>query len=183
MLQHFKNSDVCRERALNTFPCRHIHQNTPQRVTDKHVLETHLPATPDPQPTERGQGSNPGPHGYELGTLTAEPGQERLETRLLTLMCVRDKVESEFTLSNNKRGGCKRPGPPYGEERSPNYPQGPLQVRVWEAVSLLCSVLRMVQHFSLDRCPWHNKLMGALLRRWPEGGQGRGARAEKEDLV
>ena len=33
-------------------------------------------ATPDPQLTERGQGSNPRPHGCQLGSLTAEPQRE-----------------------------------------------------------------------------------------------------------
>ena len=31
---------------------------------------------PDPQPTERGHGSIPHPHGYQSGSLTSEPQQE-----------------------------------------------------------------------------------------------------------
>ena len=34
---------------------------------------------PDPQLTERDQGSNPCPHGYQLGSFTAEPQQELRE--------------------------------------------------------------------------------------------------------
>ena len=32
-----------------------------------------LTATPDPQPTEQGQGLNPHPHGCQSGSLTTEP--------------------------------------------------------------------------------------------------------------
>ena len=35
-----------------------------------------LTATPDPQPTERGQGANPQPHGSWLDSLTTAPRQE-----------------------------------------------------------------------------------------------------------
>ena len=37
-----------------------------------------LTATPVPQPTDWGQGSNPHPHGSRWGLLSAEPRQERL---------------------------------------------------------------------------------------------------------
>ena len=37
-----------------------------------------LTATPDRQPTEPGQGSNPKPHGSQLGSLTTEPRWELL---------------------------------------------------------------------------------------------------------
>ena len=35
-------------------------------------------ATPDPSPTEQGQGWNPHIHGYWSGSLTAEPRRELL---------------------------------------------------------------------------------------------------------
>ena len=38
-----------------------------------------LTATPDPQPTEQGQGSNPQPHSSWLGSLTTAPLRELRE--------------------------------------------------------------------------------------------------------
>ena len=40
-----------------------------------------LMATPDLQPTERGQGSNPQPHGSSLDSLTTEPQRELPKSR------------------------------------------------------------------------------------------------------
>ena len=44
----------------------------------------HLMATPDPQPTERGQGLNPQPHGYYVGLLTTESQWELPDPVFLT---------------------------------------------------------------------------------------------------
>ena len=41
-----------------------------------------LMATPDPQPTERGQGWNPRPHGCQSGLPTAEPQRELQHTSI-----------------------------------------------------------------------------------------------------
>ena len=52
----------------------HIHSNT---GSEPHLQPTlQLTATADPKPTERGQGLNSHPHGYESGSLTAEPQRE-----------------------------------------------------------------------------------------------------------
>ena len=53
-------SDLCQSDSnTGSEPCL---QPTPQ-----------LMATPEPQPTELGQGWNPQPHGHQSGSLTTEP--------------------------------------------------------------------------------------------------------------
>ena len=50
----------------------------PQLCGIRAASATYTPAHSklDPQPTERGQGSNPHPHGYSLGSYPAEPHLE-----------------------------------------------------------------------------------------------------------
>ena len=53
---------------------RHSHSNAGSKL---HLQPTpQHRATPDSQPTEQGQGSNPQPHGYQLGSLITEPRWE-----------------------------------------------------------------------------------------------------------
>ena len=48
----------------------HSHSNAGSKLCLRPIAQ--FMATPDPQPTERGQGSNLCPHGCQSGSLTAE---------------------------------------------------------------------------------------------------------------
>ena len=85
-LRHIYNIYVCIFRATPA-ECRSsqargptgaiatgLHRSHGNVESKPHLRSTpQLMATPDPSPTEQGQGSNPHPHGYQSGSFTAEP--------------------------------------------------------------------------------------------------------------
>ena len=63
-------------------------------------------ATPDGEPTERGQESNLPPHGCQSGSLTAEPQRELLSVHLLNT-----HEERKEMCGPGHSGKCKGYGP------------------------------------------------------------------------
>ena len=72
-LRHMEFPKLGSNRSCN---CQPTTQPQQLRIQDASGPAPQLTATPDPQRTERGQGSNPCPHGYELGSERTEPQWE-----------------------------------------------------------------------------------------------------------
>ena len=58
---------------------------------------------PDPWPTEQGQGSNPRPHGCQLGSLTTEPRWELQESRYIFELLKGRNSSGEQSLDSNSQ--------------------------------------------------------------------------------
>ena len=75
-------SSQARDRIRATaVSLHHSHSNVGSKPHLRPIPQ--LTATPDPQPTERGQGLNPHPQGSLLGLLTAEPQRELTNPSIL----------------------------------------------------------------------------------------------------
>ena len=68
--------------------------------SEPHLRPTpQLTAMPDPQPTERGQRSNPQPHGSQLDSLTIEPRRETPELGFKSFSTKRSVISHVITVA------------------------------------------------------------------------------------